>query len=696
MHFNHKNAIRAGNFQPLSVKGILVLCLLIFASSCVQTDVEQYQTTPLLDSLRDKADIVAGNHHHIEAIKFLDSVYKKHRKHNIADKFEYYYFLQDRYRNLEDFNRSELYIDSMFWLIETTGSTERMASQYAKANILRADILFAEADYSKAYEYYYRAKKLAEKSTDVCVLGYYNYRVALVLYASEKYEQAIDNFKEAFTQMNTCSDYISYYYRLQEILDNIGLSYYNLNKPDSALVYYKKAIDYIKQGEASYDHSKEDLFNKALAVVYGNTGSVYMVKGEYKQAEELFNKSILINSQIGYDNIDAQYTRIKLAQIYLNKNDLKEAYAILSTVKKTQDTLPSMNVNLRWQNVMWQYWDKSGDRKNAFDYLLRYNFLKDSINSSKKKALRMDIDERVENLDVAYQMKSLQKKDELTSNYLLIAAVIAILLFIIVLLAVQNWRKSNRNIRVLTSLNRSMNEQKKELEGVLVKLEKADKEKDRILKAVSHDMRSPVNSALALAELLLADTNITSQQKEYVELIKNSCSGALTLTKDLLEIVSLTRENIKKESTEINQLVSEQVELLHFRAAQKNQKIHLHLLPQSEFFLVNPEKIARVINNLVSNAIKFSLENTAIYISLKKIGKGIQISVHDSGIGIPEEMKNKVFDVFTEAKRFGTAGEEPYGLGLSITKQIIEAHNGKIWFESEIGKGTTFYVYLVD
>ena len=596
--------------------------------------------------------------------------------------------------NLGDAQKAELYIDSMFWLIESTGSTEKMSSQYAKTNMLRADVLFNEMNYPEAYEYYYRAKKLAETSTDTCVLGYYNYRVALVLYRSEKYTEAIDNFKEAYIQLNKCSDYISYQYRLQEILGNIGLSYYNLNAPDSALKYYQQALELIKAGRAMYGGSKDILYNKADAVVFGNMGSAYMMIGNYGMAEELFKKSISLNEQKGYDNIDAQYTRIKLAQLYISQNRLKEAHQILNTVRVIQDTMPSDKVNLRWQNVMWQYSAKLGDKEHAFNYLLSYITLQDSLNAIKKKGMRLDIDERVANIENIYQVKDLKKKDELRTNYLLIAGIIALLLFIIVLLSVQSWRKSTKNVQVLTSLNKSIGEQKMKLEVALAKLEKADKEKDRILKAVSHDMRSPVNSALALSELLLADEDITIQQKEYLELIKNSCSSALSLTKDLLEIATLNKDNLKKEYTDINQFISEQIELLDFRAAKKNQKITLHLLPQSLLLSINPEKISRVINNLVTNAIKFSPENSEIYVSLKMIDKGLQISVHDMGIGIPEDMKNKIFDVFTEAKRFGTAGEEPYGLGLSIAKQIIDAHNGKIWFESEIGKGTTFYIYL--
>lgn len=106
------------------------------------------------------------------------------------------------------------------------------------------------------------------------------------------------------------------------------------------------------------------------------------------------------------------------------------------------------------------------------------------------------------------------------------------------------------------------------------------------------------------------------------------------------------------------------------------------------------EKLWRVVSNLITNAIKFSPAGAIIHVELWQKDDHIFISVKDPGIGIPKEIAPKVFDLFTEVKRQGTAGEQAFGLGLSISKQIVEAHGGKIWFESEQNAGTTFFVEL--
>ncbi len=109
---------------------------------------------------------------------------------------------------------------------------------------------------------------------------------------------------------------------------------------------------------------------------------------------------------------------------------------------------------------------------------------------------------------------------------------------------------------------------------------------------------------------------------------------------------------------------------------------------------VNREKLWRVVSNLIANAIKFSPTGAIIRVSLQEETDHVRITVEDHGIGIPQEIGSKIFDMFTEAKRVGTGGEESFGLGLAIAKQIVDAHGGKIWFDSKPGNGTTFFVEL--
>ena len=161
-----------------------------------------------------------------------------------------------------------------------------------------------------------------------------------------------------------------------------------------------------------------------------------------------------------------------------------------------------------------------------------------------------------------------------------------------------------------------------------------------------------------------------------------------------MEATNNTPTDLKKQLVEVNSLLNNSIELLRFKASEKHQEIVLDALDTVEQLYINREMIWRVISNLISNAIKFSPVGETIKLKCVNETNHIQISVADHGIGIPDDMKDKVFNMFTDAKRAGTIGEKSFGLGLSICKQIIEKHHGKIWFESKSEKGTTFYVKL--
>ena len=174
-------------------------------------------------------------------------------------------------------------------------------------------------------------------------------------------------------------------------------------------------------------------------------------------------------------------------------------------------------------------------------------------------------------------------------------------------------------------------------------------------------------------------------------MIKVSAKNSLELVGDLLNRNSFKGE-LTKEPIDLKEMLQYSISMLTTKAEEKGQRIDF--FAKSIVRPVNRAKIWRVMSNLITNAIKFSPNHAVISVSLEKKDDKALIIIKDHGIGISQSDKNEVFSMFSEAKREGTAGEEAFGLGLAISKQIVESHNGKIWFESEVGKGTTFFVEL--
>jgi signal transduction histidine kinase len=165
----------------------------------------------------------------------------------------------------------------------------------------------------------------------------------------------------------------------------------------------------------------------------------------------------------------------------------------------------------------------------------------------------------------------------------------------------------------------------------------------------------------------------------------------LELITDLLH-VQTSPGPLQGEQLDLEELLQYCVTLLQHKASEKQQQIVLHSMPAT--ITGDREKLWRVFSNLIGNAIKFSAERGLITIRMESIENNILVSVQDNGIGIPAELQENVFDLSGKAKRKGTAGEASFGLGLVICKQIVELHNGKIWFATAQGSGTTFYVQL--
>lgn len=582
----------------------------------------------------------------------------------------------------------------MLRVLEKNNIDKKSPERYAQANFSKGDALFGLGNYGDAYNYFYKAKKIAKDNLDSCELDDYTYRLGIVLFRQERFEEAAENFKQSFEESSACAFVFSLFYRRQELLDNIGLCYYKLGTYDSALRYYDKALTYINENQKNFAEKTNNLFEQARAVIYGNLASVYEIEGKNDKAEELYKKSISINEIKGNDRIDAQLTRLKLANLRLKAGDIGASNTILNTVKSIDDSLPDQRVLMGWYNMMWQYYKQEEDLPNAFNYLLSYTNIKDTLDSKNKTLQATDMTERMKNLDKQYQISILQKNDELKRNYLIIALITSILSLVILSLIYDSWRRSSKNVKVLAELNDQVNTQNAKLEKLLVELENHNLEKDRILRAVAHDIRNPIAAISSLNDLMQKENiNYNDEQKELLEHIKNACADALTLSRDILETADPKRmEIIETEWTNMNKLIKDSVSILQFRASEKKQEILLSLPDAPIALSVNKEKIWRVISNLLTNAIKFSPEGATIQVRAKKSHEGILISVADKGIGIPDTLKDKVFDMFTEAKRPGTSGERPFGLGLSISKHIVEAHGGKMWFDSSTSTGSTFYV----
>lgn len=211
------------------------------------------------------------------------------------------------------------------------------------------------------------------------------------------------------------------------------------------------------------------------------------------------------------------------------------------------------------------------------------------------------------------------------------------------------------------------------------------------LRAIAHDLRDPIAGIYSLVKLLIAKGDLHSENYKTLMLIEKSANSSLKLVNSLLSEYNVCEMN-NKRYTDINEIVKLCVEVLQFKAMDKNQCIILKQLEHAGMLYLDEEKIVRVVNNLLSNAIKFTPPGGTIQINISVNDENIEVAIKDNGIGIPANIQRKLFDGISKTSRLGTSNERSYGLGLLISKKIVQEHLGRIWVESEPGKGSTFYI----
>jgi len=217
--------------------------------------------------------------------------------------------------------------------------------------------------------------------------------------------------------------------------------------------------------------------------------------------------------------------------------------------------------------------------------------------------------------------------------------------------------------------------------------------KNKFLGIAAHDLRNPLVSIRGFSEIILSEAvgPLTEEQKEYLTITYTAAEGMLTLVNDLLDVSVIESGKIELQLTRgsLKKIIKERIHIHSIVAGRKDISLHAEY-SECPDLLFDPNRISQVIDNLISNAIKFSPSGSNIYITIEKDENMAKVGVRDEGPGIPAEDQANLFVEFQKSSVQPTGGEKSTGLGLAIVKKMVEAHKGMLDVKSRVGSGSTF------
>lgn len=256
---------------------------------------------------------------------------------------------------------------------------------------------------------------------------------------------------------------------------------------------------------------------------------------------------------------------------------------------------------------------------------------------------------------------------------------------------------NNKNLEKLLTVNIDITnhiEREKELLMAKDKAEESNRLKTAFLQNISHEIRTPLNAIIGFSDLLITQGSLGEKEKQFAQIICNAGNQLLSIINDIINIATIQAGQVKinEKITNINKLLENIYNQFKIKATAKNLEfdIYSYLSDEEVNIVVDDVKLSQIISNLLNNAIKFT-DKGYVRIICNREKDNIKFCIEDSGIGIEKSKHKIIFDMFRQVEIESNKTYGGLGLGLSICKSYVELMGGKIWIESELGKGSKFY-----
>ncbi len=408
---------------------------------------------------------------------------------------------------------------------------------------------------------------------------------------------------------------------------------------------------------------------------YAVLSELYVNMGYPEKAIKILDQSLpylQIHNRRYYNGI-ANLTLAKIARTNGNSaRAIEYANTALSMFELQQENFYTSKTLL----LLSKLYSNTQDFELGYDYLRRYNIKRDTFLNARQSAVQSRLIDQIDK--TRFVESRLEESERILSQGKYFVFILGFMLLCVGVLALIAFRTS------------------KEKATFADKIEKINADKDHFIGVVSHDLRSPLNSVMALSSIMIGDPEDTSiaEIQEFSSIILNSSYRMEHLINNMLDANKIETGNTKLElkSISINNAISDIVDSIVYLGNEKEIQTELSIDNDLPNILADYNAVQRVIENLISNAYKFSPKHKTVKISASQKGSQVQVSIKDQGPGMSDIDKTKLFKKFEKLSATPTGNEKSTGLGLFIVKNLMIEMNGTILVESELNKGTTFTV----
>ncbi|OFY07119.1 MAG: hypothetical protein A2W99_02435 [Bacteroidetes bacterium GWF2_33_16] len=696
---NLKNKLETTNENGVKAN---LLKEIIFKSFPNSPDDVFYYSTDLL-SLGEQLD----NNELIAYAKFYLGEYY-YTEDEFENAFKNYNESLEQYRLLNDQNQiAQLYLN--------LGLTNQYLNKYDQAleNYQKAIDVFTELDNKEQVAICYQ---------DIGTL--YNdltkYSLALIYY-----EKALDIFKEIGNKSRSAAS-----------LQNIGVLHYNWKNYDQALEFYRKSLKIYEE------HKNLNGIGTSLS----NIGLVYEENKQYDKSLEYYQKALIVFEELDYKPAIV-YVYYNLGSINRNLKNIKKSIEYFEKgLVLAQKHLLKDYISYNYEALSAIY-EMQGDYAKALKSYRNYVQLKDSIINEEKFKQIEEIEAKyqnskhvreIENLKYDQKLKEteLQRKD--AQNLIPLFSVAFIIIIVIILFVFYRYQRKlvdklniETNQHKITSeklreikdeleirvnertqdlnktnqyLKQEIEEHKHTLENLRIaknRAEESDRLKSNFLVNMSHEIRTPMNAITGFSQMLEYENLPKEKRKEYIRLVGEGCTNLTNLIDDIIDFSKIESGEVKIDKKEFNP--HPMLEYLYdnytneiIKRGKENLILYYSNENKNSDLIINTdqEKLKQILSSLLDNAIKFTESGRIEFGFIVSGNNQIEFFVKDTGIGLEESKQSLIFERFRQVDEGTTRKYTGAGIGLSISKSLVEMLDGKIWVESTLGKGSTFIIKL--